>query len=185
MTNTNLKKVSKKFIIQSLILTAITFILGMMFFTSLDGEYIITGGEKSTFLKDVNASELGGFLPFWLFFELASYAFLAFYCIVIPVGVNVVLLFNNIIARLFQIGENKNWKNIVTKTILFICIVFQGLLSAYILFLAIAFTGYTSQVYIMYAIFFVNAVGFVKGIVNMINKKEKSVENPMVNSQIM
>lgn len=86
--------------------------------------------------------------------------------------VNLLTLIISLIARLFQRGESKNWKNIITKVLLYISIVLQGILSIYILFLC--FTGWGLVYVTIYLMLIINIFGVVKNIFNIIKSKKIS-----------
>ena len=88
---------------------------------------------------------------------------------VVPVSSNSLLFFINIIARLFQIGENKRWKNIITKTLLVISLIIQGILLFYLLLLF--FTGFSWIYLIIYLMFAFNVFAFIKNICYIKNNK--------------
>ena len=186
MEITNYKKISKKFITRSLIVLTVTFILGMMFLFSLGDEFYITGGDKSSFIDpDNNTSNMVWIFPAGFLLEAASYIYIGVICVTTPIIANMIMCMLSIVARIFQIGTEKRWKNITTKVLLIISIVLQGLLSVYVLFLGIAFSKYDSLAFDLYAISFVNIVAVVKSILNFRNKKNKALENENLDSQIM
>ena len=104
---------------------------------------------------------------FTLLAELAILAFILYLFAYIPTYVCGIILVINIIARLFQIGTSKKWKNIVTKIFLFISIIIEGLLCIYLTFLSV--TGFTVVYLIIYAMLFINLFAFVKNILVLKN----------------
>lgn len=172
MEITNYKKISKKFISRSLIVLVITFILGMMFLSSLADEFYITGGGKSTFIDpDNNTSNMVWIFPAGFLLEAASYIYIGVICVATPIIANMIMCMLSIVARLFQIGMEKRWKNITTKVLLIISIVLQVILSVYVLSMGITFSKFDALAFDMYAISFVNIVAVVKGILSFRKKK--------------
>ena len=179
--SSNLKIISKKMIIMMLIVLGVTFIMGLIFVFYTDHEFLVTRTVWSTMTEGVDGDTPGGgelilisaFVSGMTFLgELTIIIIIIAMFLVIPVVVNSLALIINLIARLFQIGESKNWKNITTKVLLYVSIVLQGLLSIYILFLC--FTG-CGLVYItVYLMLIINVFGVVKNILNNINSKKIS-----------
>lgn len=176
--NNNLKIINKKFLIMSGIVLTITFILGLVFIFNINSDFALTKTiwGRMTSTVDGNYTGAGGYMFVSLFVsglafldELTVLILVAFICFVIPVGVNIFILIINIIARLFQIGTNKNWKNITSKVLLYFSVVLQGILNIYLLFLS--FSGFGLLYIVIYLMLMINIFGFVKNIINLRNNK--------------
>lgn len=97
--------------------------------------------------------------------ELAALGVIIFAYFFIPFAANALTLVLNLIARLFQIGESREWKDVTTKALLYFSIVLQGLLNLYILFLC--FTGYGLVYISVYLMLIINVFVFIKNILNL------------------
>jgi len=178
MENNNLKRINKNFIIISAIVLSLTLILGLIFIFNMNSDFVITKtilGEMTSSI-DGNNPGAGGLLILSLFVsgltflgEIALLIIVAFMFFIIPVGANIVLLIINTIARLFQIGEYRNWKNITTKVLLYLSTILQGILNVYLLFLC--FSGFDLLYIVIYFMLIVNIFGFIKNIINLRNIK--------------
>jgi hypothetical protein len=85
--------------------------------------------------------------------------------LVIPLVVNLILLIINILARLFQIGKSREWKNVITKVLLYISFAIQGILCGFMVF--ITFTGFGWVYIALYVMLAINIYGFVKNIISI------------------
>lgn len=77
------------------------------------------------------------FFPLGILIDFALAIYLAILCLIIPCGVLLLKLVLMVIARLFQIGNQKKWKNIVSKVFIYISLVLMIFLGIYILLLFI------------------------------------------------
>lgn len=172
----NLKIINKKSIGISLIVLALTFILGLILAFNIDIDFFAT---KTVFNKlfssaDVDNPGSGAQLLFSFFvsgfvafgeFSLILLVILMF--VLIPIFVNILLSLIGMIARLFLIGKYKKWKTIITKTLLYLLVVLQGILNVYLLILS--FSGFGVIYVIVYLMLAINVFGFVKNIFNLKN----------------
>ena len=178
--NNNLRIISKKNLIILTILLVITLILGLIFIFNINSDFVMTKtifGNMSSI--DGTNPGAGEFLLISLFVggltflgELGLLIMTIFIYFLIPVGTNILLLIINAIARLFQIGKYKNWKNITTKVLLYFSIFLQGVLNIYLLFLS--FSGFDLIYVVIYLMLIVNVMGFIKTINNL-----KSIKNSL------
>ena len=178
MENSNLKRINKNFIIISAIVLSLTLVLGLIFIFNMNSDFVITKtilGDMTSSI-DGNNPGSGEFFMVSLFVsgltflgELGLLIIVAFMFFIIPVGANIVLLIINTIARLFQIGEYRNWKNITTKVLLYLSTILQGILNVYLLFLC--FSGFDLLYIVIYFMLIVNMFGFIKNIINLRNIK--------------
>lgn len=181
MQNNNiLKKMSNKSIIASLIVLIITFILGLIFIKNIDFDFTATKTTVDELISNVDGNNpgagefmlisllVGGGLTF--LGEVGLLLMTAFCYLVIPVCTNGIISIINIVSRLFQIGIDKNWKNITTKVLLYIATILQGILSVYLLILS--FTGFGLIYILIYLMLAINVYVFVKHILNL-----KSIKN--------
>ena len=149
----NLKTANKKIIIMSIITLVITIGLGIFFMVSLNADFVAT---KTIWGRISGLTFLG---------ELTAIVIIIFAYFLIPFAANALIMVFNLIARLFQIGKNKEWKDVTTKALLIFAIVLQGILNLYILFLC--FTGYGLAYIAVYLMLIINVFAFVKNIVNL------------------
>jgi len=176
--NNNLKIINKKNLIVSAIVLTITFVLGLIFIFNINSDFVITKTIFGEMTSPVEGNTPGAGELFLLSLVVSGLTFLgelgllvlvAFLYFVIPVGANILSLIINIIARVFQIGEHRNWKNITTKVLLYSSTVLQGILNVYLLFLS--FLGFDLIYVLIYLILIVNIFGFIKNIINLRNIK--------------
>ena len=170
----NLKTANKKIIIMSIITLVITIGLGIFFMVSLNADFVATKTIWGRMTAGVSGDTPGSgelvliaSLISGLTFlgELTAIVIIIFAYILIPFAANALIMVFNLIARLFQIGESKEWKDVTTKALLYFSIVLQGILNIYILFLC--FTGYGLAYIAVYLMLIINVFAFVKNIVNL------------------
>ena len=169
----NLKIMNKKMICMSLIVLAITLIMGIVFISNTNLDFMMTRTVWADMTEGIDGDTPGGGELFLisafvsgltLVGELTLVLIIIVAYLVIPVLGNAFILINNLIARLFQVGQCKKWKNTVTKILLYISIVLQGILGVYILLLC--FTGFGLVYIAIYLMLIINVFGFVKSIIN-------------------
>lgn len=182
----NLKIISKKMIVMMLIVLGVTFIMGLIFVFNTEHEFLVTRTVWATMTEGVDGDTPGGGELILISAVISGMTFLGeltlviiiiVMFLVIPIVVNLLTLIISLIARLFQIGESKNWKNMTTKVLLYVSIVLQGLLSIYILVLC--FTGYGLVYITVYLMLTINVYGVVKNILNNINGKKNQRQNEL------
>jgi hypothetical protein len=170
----NLKTANKKIIIMSIITLVITIGLGIFFMVSLNADFVATKTIWGRMTAGVSGDTPGSgelvliaSLISGLTFlgELTAIVIIIFAYFLIPFAANALIMVFNLIARLFQIGKNKEWKDVTTKALLIFAIVLQGILNLYILFLC--FTGYGLAYIAVYLMLIINVFAFVKNIVNL------------------
>lgn len=159
----NLKAANKKIIIMSIITLVITIGLGIFFMVSLNADFVAT---KTIWGRISGLTFLG---------ELIAITIIIFTYFLILFAANAFTLVINLIARLFQIGESREWKDVITKALLILSIVLQGILNIYILFLC--FTGYGLVYISIYLMLIINVFAFIKNI--LIMRKCKTQTNAM------
>ena len=172
--NYNLKETSKKIILMSLIVLGITIIMGMIFVFNVDSDFVITRTVWDSMIEVIDADNPGSgealipalFVGMLAFFgELALLGIIFTVYLVIPLVVNLILLIINILARLFQIGKSREWKNVITKVLLYISFAIQGILCGFMVF--ITFTGFGWVYIAVYVMLAINIYGFVKNIISI------------------
>ena len=177
----NLKTANKKIIIMSIITLVITIGLGIFFMVSLNADFVATktiwgrmtagvSGDTPGSGELVLIASLISGLTFVTIavdvrISITAIVIIIFAYFLIPFAANALIMVFNLIARLFQIGKNKEWKDVTTKALLIFAIVLQGILNLYILFLC--FTGYGLAYIAVYLMLIINVFAFVKNIVNL------------------
>ena len=169
-----MKTESGKIIVMSLIATVVTLIMGIIFFFNTNSDFIATKTIWGKMTEGVSGDTPGSgelvliasLISGLAFFgELAALGVIIFAYFLIPFAANMLTLVLNLIARLFQIGESREWKDVTTKALLYFSIVLQGLLNLYILFLC--FTGYGLVYISVYLMLIINVFVFIKNILNL------------------
>lgn len=179
--NNSLKKASKKILIISLIVLIITLILGLAFELNLKSDFYLTKTVWGKMMSDVDGTYPGA--GEWTLISLAvsgatalaeigALIMIMFAFFLIPVGSNVVFLIISIIARLFQIGKNKKWKDTTAKVLLIFSFILHGIFNIYLLILA--FTGFVRLFIFVYLMLIINVYGLIKKI--MLLKNVKNVD---------
>ena len=108
--------------------------------------------------------------------ELGLLIVILFLFLIVPVISSILFLLLSIIARLFQIGEEKKWKEITTKVIIYISMSLEALLSIYIAILS--FTGFDLLYIPIYLMLITHIVSLVINIINLvITNKNKIIQN--------
>lgn len=172
--NNSTKVASKKILIRSVIILFLTFVLGLVFLFNTNSDFVATktiwgkmtegvGGDTPGSGELVLIASLISGLTF--LGELAAFGVIIFAYFLIPFAANILTLVLNLIARLFQIGESREWKDVTTKALLYFSIVLQGLLNLYILFLC--FTGYGLVYISVYLMLIINVFVFINNILNL------------------
>ena len=182
----NYYKISKAIFKMTVKVLIIQIVLGLVLPIFDFGNFYITGGDKSViFTDDETTNFLLIITGIGLLVEMGLMLVLGIICYVIPVITNIVLLIINGIARLFQIGEYKKWKNNITIACLYIGIAVQVLMNLYLILLLISLivSGYVS-LYAGVAVV-INMYGLVKNFKCLRAKEDTHIENPIVNPQIM
>ena len=184
----NIKKSNTKIIIMTIIALVSTFALGLIFIFNANSEFIATKTVWGTMIEGVDGDTPGSGELVIIASIISGFAFLgeltAFFITIsaffgIPVLANSLILIVNFIARLFQIGETKEWKDVTTKVWLYFSIVLQGLLNVYILFLC--FTGYGLVYLLIYLMLIINVFAFIKNILSMRKSKIQIQTNVIYN----
>lgn len=172
----NLKKLSNKFLIMSIIALVVTFILGLVFIFSINSDFTATKtiwGEMTSNVDGNNPGDaeymgLALFLSGLTFFgELGVILIFIFLIFLVPFFANSFFLIINTVSRLFQIGKTKKWKNTISKILLYSSTVLQGILNIYLLLLC--FTGVGIIYILLYLMFIINVICFIKNIINLKN----------------
>lgn len=183
-----MKTVSGKIIIMSLIATVVTLIMGIIFFINTDSDFVATKTIWGKMTEGVSGDTPGSgelvliasLISGLAFFgELAAFGVIIFAYFLIPFAANMLTLVFNLIARLFQIGESREWKDVTTKALLYFSIILQGLLNLYILFLC--FTGYGLVYISVYLMLIINVFAFIKNILSMRKCKIQNQTNVIYN----
>jgi len=106
-----MKKNLNKLIIISLISIFIIFILGCLAVKFSD--FNLFSLTSNLFKEDKAAGVL--LFPVTILADLGLIIFLGFILLVIPTGTTIIIFINQCIARLFQLGKEKQWKNTTSK----------------------------------------------------------------------
>lgn len=184
----NINKSNKKIIIMTIIALVLTLALGLIFLFNINSDFVATKTVWGTMTEGVDGDTPGSGELVIIASIISGFAFLgeltAFFIIIlaylgIPVFVNALILLINFIARLFQIGDSKEWKDVTTKALLYFSIVLQGLLNLYILFLC--FTGYGLAYIAIYLMLIINVFAFIKNILSMKKSKTQNQTNVIYN----
>ena len=177
-----MKEKNNKFIIGSIIVLALTFITCLLMCFSFRFGFDGTKTIWSHLTSNVSANNPGSgeYALISLFItgtalgmELFFYLAILYLFVLVPIAENVFVLFLSVIARLFQIGKERRWKDIVTKVLLIISVIFQGMLCVYSLILA--FTGFSLFFIIHYFVTLINILAFIHYI-KLLKKDKAKVE---------
>lgn len=176
----SLKKVSNKFLVMSLIILVVTFVLAITFLFSFKYDFSITDTVFDKMMSGVDSNNPGaGAWALWSliiggFALIGEFGLLLIFFItilIVPACTHGICLILNGISRLFQIGMDKRWKKIITKVLLYISTILQGLLCICLGLSAI--TGFSLIYIILYLILAANIYVFVQYISNLkLIKKE-------------
>ena len=158
-----MKKSLNSLLVWSIIFMVITVILGF-FAMRFDGfNFPFLSKVSETFNGMENNPGSGWYLIFAggaaLLSDLALGFLLVWYVIFVPFLLNLLITSLQGIARLFQIGVEKNWKNIVSKSLTIISIIIKIILC--LLLLLVLFIGFQVSQIILFVSLCVNIVGVV------------------------
>jgi hypothetical protein len=172
----NIKITCNKFIKMSAIIFGITFVLGLIISVLLQKGFDITKTVWSGMVTsaDPNNPGAGEYVAFGLlaslmafFAEFISILLTLYVFHIVPNMFTLFVLIVSSIARWFQCGKPKKWKDETSKVLLYISLVVQTFFILYLI--SLVFSGFGLAFIILYIMIAVNIYAYVKNILYLLN----------------